>query len=213
VAEPLKNSFDRSLVQRLAAAGSTVWPGFDATGFTDVVMASLPELELKDRVSLMADEVVAHLGGDYPSALPAVLEMAGVIAGHTDDSQAWGDSMDAWPLCSVVERHGLADVDASLAAMEQLTRSFSCEFAIRPFLLEHFDQTIAECRRWTTSPVPAVRRLASEGTRPYLPWGTGVKRLIAEPEVGIGLISSRVHDRCTRRDRRVQRRARSARTR
>ena len=102
--------------------------------------------------------------------------------------------MDAWPLCSVVERHGLADVDASLAAMEQLTRMFSCEFAIRPFLAEHFDQTIDECRSWTTSPMPAVRRLASEGTRPYLPWGTGVKALIADPEVGIGLITALRHD-------------------
>ena len=194
VAEPLKNSFDRALVERIADAGSAASADFDAGAFTAVVMQDLPDLELKDRVSLMADEVIAHLGGDFSSALPAGVEMATTVAGHSDDSQAWGDSMDAWPLCSVVERHGLADVDASLAAMEQLTRMFSCEFAIRPFLAEHFDQTIDECRSWTTSPMPAVRRLASEGTRPYLPWGTGVKALIADPEVGIGLITALRHD-------------------
>jgi 3-methyladenine DNA glycosylase AlkC len=78
--------------------------------------------------------------------------------------------------------------------MEQLTRAFSCEFAIRPFLVHHLDQTLAACRTWTASPSPAVRRLPSEGTRPYLPWGPKVPALLADPEIGIALIDALRHD-------------------
>ncbi|MEM8708487.1 MAG: DNA alkylation repair protein [Actinomycetota bacterium] len=194
MAEPLKNSFDRAFVERIADAGVQADASFDRAGFVVAVLAELEALELKDRISLVADQIVAALGGDYADALPAVLDMAPIVAGVTDGSQAWGESMEAWPLCSVVERHGLVDVEASLAAMAQLTRAFSCEFAIRPFLAEHLDRTLAECHSWATSPIPAVRRLASEGTRPYLPWGQGVKALIADPELGISILTTLRHD-------------------
>lgn len=194
MAEPLKNAFDRAFVERVADAGAQASSSFRRDAFVADVMGELEALELKGRISLVADQVFAHLGGDYTGALPAVVEMAGIVAGQTDESEAWGESMEAWCLCSVVERHGLVDVDASLTAMEQLTRSFSCEFAIRPFLTEHLDRTIAECHTWAESPAPAVRRLASEGTRPYLPWGAGVKALVADPEIGIEIITKLRHD-------------------
>ena len=110
-----------------------------------------------------------------------------------DGADAFGD-MAAWPICSVVERHGLDDPEGSLRAMEHLTQSFSCEFAIRPFLTRHLDATMQQCRRWTTSELAAVRRLASEGTRPHLPWGINVAALLDDPELGLSLIAELRHD-------------------
>ena len=194
MAEPLKNGFDRALVERIASAAAEVSAAFDRRGFEQGVLERLDDLELKDRVNLMADELLAALGGDYLAALPAVVEIATLVAGEPDGSEAWGTSMEAWPLCSVVERHGAADPEASLAAMERLTVSFSCEFAIRPLLEHHLDQTLAACHAWTRSPTPAVRRLPSEGTRPYLPWGPKVPALLDDPELGIALITELRHD-------------------
>ncbi|MEO0495007.1 MAG: DNA alkylation repair protein [Actinomycetota bacterium] len=194
MAEPVKNAFDAAFVERIADAGVQADTAFDRAAFTAAVMAELDALELKDRISLVADQVLIALGGDVTAALSAVVEMASTVAAITDDSQAWGESMEAWPLCSVVERHGLADIEASLAAMPQLTRAFSCEFAIRPFLSEHLDRTITECHRWAASERPAVRRLASEGTRPHLPWGQGVKALVADPEIGLTILDTLRHD-------------------
>ncbi|MEM9463774.1 MAG: DNA alkylation repair protein [Actinomycetota bacterium] len=194
MAEPLKNGFDRSLVERIGAAAAEADAGVDRAGFERRVVATLDDLELKHRVNLIADELLAAFGGAYPAALPHVVRTAELVAGGFDDGDAWGTSMEAWPLCSVVERHGLAHPTESLAAMERLTRAFSCEFAIRPFLEHHLDQTIDACRGWTRSPHAAVRRLPSEGTRPYLPWGPKVTALLADPEIGIGLVTALRHD-------------------
>ena len=179
--EPLKNGFDRAVVERVAAsAGEAI----DQASFITAVMAELESLELKDRINLIADQLHAHLPNDYPTALAHVVEMARSFVG----------GMQAWPLCSVVERHGLVDPAASLTAMEQLTQSFSCEFAIRPFLDAHLDLTLESCRRWVESPIATVRRLPSEGTRPYLPWGPKVQALLDDPTIGLDLIAALRHD-------------------
>ena len=194
MAEALKDGFGRELTQRIADAAATEVRSFDATAFVAAVVPSLDDLELKDRVNLLADQLLAHLGGDYPTALPSIVAIAAAVAGEPDEGDAWGASMEAWPLCSVVERHGIDHPTESLAAMELLTRAFSCEFAIRPFLEHHLEETLAACRVWTRSPVAAVRRLPSEGTRPHLPWGPKVQALLDEPEHGLDLLRALRHD-------------------
>lgn len=194
MATPLKDSYDRALVERIAAAATAASGSLDRSSFVDAVTDGLDGLELKDRVSHTADTLFAHLGSSIEIAAPTLVEMAAIVAGHPDGSQAWGTSMEAWPMCSVLERHGVGHPEISLAAMPSLTMAFSCEFAIRPFLTEHLDLTVESCRSWTASPVPAVRRLASEGTRPYLPWGLRVPALVADPEIGIELLQLLHHD-------------------
>ena len=185
MAEPLKHAFAEELVERLAAAATASLPSFDAAAFTAAATQNLADLELKDRINQFADALRAHLPDDWSSCTGHLITIARTIA--FEETEAFGD-MAAWPLCSVVERHGLDDPDTSLGAMTDLTRSFSCEFAIRPYLIEHLDLTLEWCRRWLNHDDAAVRRLPSEGTRPFLPWGTGVPALLADPELGIGLI-------------------------
>jgi len=185
VAEPLKNQFDRALLERLARRLHDVHPEFDESRFVDTLAEALPPLELKDRINRVADELRAALPDDYPTALAIVVDAA-------VDPDIEG--FPAWPLCSFVERHGLDHPAASLAAMESLTRSFSCEFAIRPYLEHHLEAARASMRRWTASPDEAVRRLPSEGTRPHLPWGPKVDALLADPGIGIELLELLRHD-------------------
>ena len=185
MAEPLKDRFDRGLVELLAERFHDLHPAFDATGFTNALVDAFPALELKDRINLVADELRRALPADYPTALALVVAVA-----ETDGVEGF----TAWPLCSFVERHGLADPPASLSAMERLTRRFSCEFAVRPFLEHHLDLTLASLREWTGSSDEAVRRLPSEGTRPHLPWAPKVQALVDDPEIGIGLLERLRHD-------------------
>ena len=147
MAEPLKNSFGAAYVERVAAAGVEAYAGFDQDAFTAAVMAGLEELELKDRINLVADQVRAQLPDDWAQAAHHVIAMAETLAGpRLDDDEASSSGMEPWPMCSVIERHGVDHPTESLAAMEHLTKSFSCEFAIRPFLIHHLEQTLAACR-------------------------------------------------------------------
>ncbi|MDX1796767.1 MAG: DNA alkylation repair protein, partial [Hydrogenovibrio sp.] len=61
-------------------------------------------------------------------------------------------------------------IDASLTALEIMTEHSSAEFAIRPFLERFPEQTWGQLQRWAQSPNEHHRRLASEGSRPRLPW-------------------------------------------
>jgi len=185
MAEPLKNHFDRPLIELLAECFLAEEPSFDSVAFTETVLAGLPDRELKDRINLVADEARSSLPSDYATALDIVVRVA-----ETDGV----DGFAAWPLCSFVERHGVDDPARSLAAMERLTRRFSCEFAIRPFLEEHLDVALDSLRSWAESDDEHVRRLASEGTRPYLPWGPKVQALLDDPGIGIALLHTLRHD-------------------
>jgi 3-methyladenine DNA glycosylase AlkC len=62
-----------------------------------------------------------------------------------------------------------------------LTRRFSAEFSIRPFLDRWPGRTLERLAEWTRDPDPHVRRLCSEGTRPRLPWASRLQGFIRDP--------------------------------
>ncbi len=172
------------VVDQLAGMLRAQHADFDVSGFTGSINAELESLELKDRINLIADAIASHLPHDYRVALAIVCGVA--------DTEI--DPWAGWPLCSFVERHGTNDPEASLAAMPVLTKRWSCEFAIRPFLDRHLELTRRYLRRWVNDDDEAVRRLPSEGTRPFLPWGPKVPGLIDDPQIGVELLIALRHD-------------------
>lgn len=162
--------------------------GDDSAGaaFEQAVLPSLNTLELKGRVSLIADALNEHLSGDYTARLA---RMVSILAperpwrdGETDGSGAWS-GMKVWPLVSVVERHGLSERDVSFAAMKEFTSRFTAEFAVRQFLVDDQKDGLARMMEFARDPSDHVRRFASEGTRPRLPWGLRLKAFVADPSL------------------------------
>jgi 3-methyladenine DNA glycosylase AlkC len=172
---------DRAVVEDLAARFAAASADFDAASFVEDVMAGLPPLELKERIALIARRIAAGLPSDYRTALAVVVAVA--VAEPAIEGFA------AWPLCTFVELFGVDDPEASLSAMEHLTKRASCEFAIRPFLRDHWDLAHARLTSFAGHEDDRVRRLASEGARPRLPWASRVPRLIKDPEPGLALIA------------------------
>jgi 3-methyladenine DNA glycosylase AlkC len=177
---------DQAVVEELAARFTAVAPQFDGAAFVADLMAALPDLELKARMEAIARRIAAELGADYRNALASLVAVAKAeppIAGFA-----------AWPLATYVELFGVDDPAASLPAMEHITKRMSCEFAIRPFLREHWEAAYAQLVAFTSHGDPAVRRLASEGPRPRLPWGGRVARLVDDPRPGLALVTRLRHD-------------------
>lgn len=186
MAEPLKNMVDHEVVEDLAARVAAEAPEFDSASFTADVMAELPDLELKPRFEAIARRLRTGLSDEWGPALEVVVAVAKAeppIGGFA-----------AWPLCTFVEVFGTDDPEASLPAMEHLTKRMSCEFAIRPFLRDHWDMAYAQLMEFTGHENEHVRRLPSEGSRPRLPWGMGIPRLKQDPEPGLALIEQLRHD-------------------
>jgi 3-methyladenine DNA glycosylase AlkC len=141
---------------------------------------------LKDRIASIAGGLRGHLPPDFDAALRIVVSVA--------RAEPPIDGWAAWPLCTFVELFGVDHPESSLPAMEHLTMRASCEFAIRPFLQHHLDAAYEQLVSFTASSDENVRRLASEGTRPRLPWGKAVPVLVENPHLGLALLERLRHD-------------------
>lgn len=155
-------------------------PGdWDREAFVTRAIAGLEELELKARVVHITEALHQVLPASFPEAV-ALVEQG--VDGPRSDTDSLVDDWGCWVLCTFVERYGLAHPQRALDAMERLTSHFSCEFALRPYFQADPGGVTARVERWARSDDPHLRRLASEGTRPRLPWGIRLHDRIEHPE-------------------------------
>lgn len=176
----MKDGLGAQAIKRIATSVALVVPGFNAKAFQKDAERGIAELELKARVHHLI--AVLHRHYDLPfkklsrylQQLPSVWD-----SGREGDNKA---AFAAWPLIDYVAVHGLQYPQEALQTLEKLTHMFSAEFAVRPFIQQHTDITYARLLQWCEHPSEHVRRLASEGSRPRLPWGMRLPQFIHDPE-------------------------------
>lgn len=164
----------RDTVESLRSELRTADPGNDWAAL-GAVHSRLPGNALKARSDLVADALVADLAGD-PDRAAEVYRSALRSAGFS----GW----TIWPVTESVVTIALADgspesFDEALALLAELTPRLTSEFAVRRLLVADTDRSLAAAARWAESDDEHVRRLASEGTRPYLPWAIRVPALLS----------------------------------
>ncbi len=155
----------------IANAGAGASPRFDREVFLSAATDGLDALSIMARVRHIADALRPALPADYDAALDVITVMAPQLT----------HGFQAVAVTEYVARYGLDDFDRSMDALAALTRFGTAEFAIRPFLALDADRALATMIRWTDSDDEHVRRLASEGGRPRLPWAARVPALKADP--------------------------------
>jgi 3-methyladenine DNA glycosylase AlkC len=104
-----------------------------------------------------------------------------------------------WPVSEAAAALAVAsgsgrDFDDALALLAELTPRLTSEFAIRRLLRQDPDRALPIIQAWTAHPDEHVRRLASEGTRPYLPWAVRVPALVQRPEATLPILGSLYRD-------------------
>lgn len=180
--EPLKSFFSPDLVRRLAAEISRAHPPFPADAFVEDATAGLTRLELLDRGKHIAAALARHLPPAYPDAIAVLLRSLGPA--HATD-ELIGAGMGPFfylPHTVFVAERGLDHFEVSMHAQRELTRRFTAEFSIRPFLARDPERTVGVLREWAHDEDAHVRRLVSEGTRLRLPWAMRVPWLDRHPE-------------------------------
>lgn len=173
--EALKERIDADAVRSLAL----YVPAPARDGFLRHALDGLDALELKARVIQVADALREALPEDWPSAIGYVLDQLPPAPTHTDALTA---GMPLWPLLTLVERHGLDHPDLSLEALARLTPHWTAEYAVRPYFQADPEAMRTWVDRWSLSEDVHVRRLASEGSRPRLPWGIRLHCRIDDPQ-------------------------------
>ncbi len=167
----LKEWFDATRYRAIAGEFANIAPKFDAKVFLKLVLDGLAERRLKQRLHQCAVAVDAALPGTYQQQVPMLQKLAPRL-GHEFVAVFLGD---------FVATFGLDDFDFSMEALRFFTVFGSAEFAVRPFIVADQARALKTLRQWTTDPDEKVRRLASEGSRPRLPWGMRLTALVRDP--------------------------------
>ncbi|GAA3435308.1 DNA alkylation repair protein [Kutzneria kofuensis] len=135
-----------------------------------------------DRGRLVRDALLADLPAKYASFERAIRRAM-------QDPRFTGWMI--WPVTEAVAVRAVPDAfDEGLALVADLTSRLTGEFALRTFLAADLDRTLAAALRWTASPDEHVRRLASEGTRPRLPWAKRVPAILDDPQSTVPILDA-----------------------
>ena len=168
-ARKLKDWYDAAMVSRLADRFATHVPRFSRSKFLKRATHGLTDLEMLDRVRLIAQAMEESFPG------PAARDMPALIA--CMDLEEGVSSMELWPFGEFIGRRGLDDWQAAWPAMDELTQRLTSEFAVRPFLAADLKRALAMLKARLAHPSEHVRRWVSEGTRTRLPWAKAVPGL------------------------------------
>jgi 3-methyladenine DNA glycosylase AlkC len=171
--EPLKEMFNASFYTELAKEIAAIEPTFNSTGFVKRITGNIEELSLNQRMRNTSIILGEMLPRDYAISLNILKK----VIPHTRR----GYTNLLFP--DFVSVHGKAQPELSLDALHYFTKFGSSEFAIREFLKIDFQKTIKRMYEWASDPDPHVRRLASEGSRPRLPWSFKLDEVISNPSL------------------------------
>ena len=174
----LKEIFDEARFRHMAQETRAVWPEFDAERFLQLALDKLDELGIMQRVRRTAECYRATLPADFSTATD-ILCRVGARVNHAFAAIALADYV---ALC------GRDDFDRSMEVLHHLTRFGSAEFAIRPFLRDESDRTLKFLRGFAEDENDHVRRLASEGSRPRLPWSFRLSAFAADPSLAFPIL-------------------------
>lgn len=133
--------------------------------------------ELKDRMRHLTIVLHQFMPTDFVKASQIILQLVKILqkSEHKDQALAYMFLPD------YIEKYGLDNFTQTMKTMEIVTQFTSCEFAIRPFIIKYPTQTIKQLISWSTHQNLHVRRLASEGCRPRLPWAMALPSLKKDP--------------------------------
>lgn len=188
------------VVNRLRGILTTAAPGLPWNALQRVA-DRVDGLALRARTDLIAAALVEDLSSDD--------DTTGYQTAATTFRRALGEpSFSGWMLWPVTEAAVTLALDDNtfgdiatataitpaaedcLALLSELTPRLTSEFAIRRILATDLDGALAIVRGWTSHDNEHVRRLASEGTRAYLPWAIRVPALVARPEATIPILAA-----------------------
>lgn len=183
--EPFKNLFNPNLIRAMAGHLGRVSTEFDAAAFEQRACQGLEALELKARSEHICMALEACLPPDFEQAC-ALLTASLHPEQDVDLRQLTMDEcgIRGWaimPMAEFIARNGLSHFDLSMDVLAEMTQRFTAEFAVRAFIIEQPERAFEHLHQWAEHKNYHLRRLASEGARPRLPWGQRINYLVKNP--------------------------------
>ena len=182
--EPLKNLYNKQLIEDLSSEISKHYPAFNQQNFSKSIFDKhWKDKELKQRMRHIAECLHQHLPADYKKAINILIPTSEKFSGF--EPMIFQD---------YVECYGLDDFETSIEALEHFTKYSSSEFAVRAFILQNEKRMMKQMLHWAKSDNHHVRRLASEGCRPRLPWAISLPAFKQDPKPVLPILKTLMND-------------------
>ncbi|MBL7898180.1 MAG: DNA alkylation repair protein [Crocinitomicaceae bacterium] len=171
MAEQLKHMFSADFVNSLSSEIKRQYTKFDKKKFTsDILNSGWNGKELKDRMHHVTKMMHKHI----PEKFERQVEILNIAA-----PKFTGFTGTVFP--NFIEHFGTDEIDLSMETLKYYTRFSTSEFAVRPFLKKD-PELIKLFYDWADDKNFHVRRLASEGCRPLLPWAMKLDHFVKNPD-------------------------------
>jgi 3-methyladenine DNA glycosylase AlkC len=191
MAEPLKNMYNPIFFERLCPVMKASIPGFDCSDFIfRVFNNSWADLELKQRVRHITLTLHHFLPKEFGSASQVITRLANALRESKMPEQGFATIF----LPDYIEVFGLNHPEESLDALEEITKLVSAEFAVRHFIIKYPTRTMDRMLKWSNDSHASVRRLASEGCRPRLPWAIALQEFKKDPTPILSILENLKQD-------------------
>lgn len=173
MAKQLKDLINEENVGELASSIKRVHSKFNENQFMLTIFnESWVDLSLMERSNHITTTLGEFLPNEYPSALAII-----------DQVISEADIFLPVAMTGFVPMFGLEEkyFDLSISALKNYTEYGTSEFAVRPFIEKYEEKMLLIMLEWAKDENEHVRRLASEGCRPALPWGKALKKYKVDP--------------------------------
>ena len=182
--EPLKNLYNKQLITNLANEISKYYTTFDQKAFNQRVFdKNWKNKELKQRMRHIAECLHEYLPDNYKKAINILRPVSAKF-----------NSFEYMFFQDYVECFGLNDFATSIQALEHFTKYASAEFAVRAFILQDEKRMMQQMLLWAQSDNVHLRRLASEGCRPRLPWAMALPTFKKNPQAILIILKILIND-------------------
>ncbi len=178
MAELLKNIYNKTFFEKFTDIILKVKTDFNKASFIKHIYDDEWEFrELKQRMRHISLVLNKHLADDFEKNTTILLNSIPQLlkAGFKTDS------LEFIFIPDFIELYGTDHYNMSVKALEQVTQFITCEFAVRPFIIKYEKQMMTQMLLWSKHQHASVRRLASEGCRPRLPWAMALPVLKKNP--------------------------------
>ncbi|MEN2399864.1 DNA alkylation repair protein [Flavobacterium sp. MC2016-06] len=187
----IKDIYSVSFYEKFSQAVAEVHPAFDKQKFIDTIYeGDFAQKEWKERMKHTTFVFHQFMPENFPEAV-AIIDR--IIQNLRKKGSSEGGLAFIF-FADYIEMYGLDDFKTSAKAFVSITQFISCEFAVRPFILKYKEKMIDEMVKWSLHENHHVRRLASEGSRPRLPWAMAIPFLKKDPAFILPILENLKND-------------------
>lgn len=184
----IRDFFTERKTQEIANAIEKVYKRFDKSGFVSFVMQPFPDQSYSQRLNQITLGFEKYLDFDYLTNLKIILDSLKYINLES------GNNFFIASFTKYISNNGLLHFEESMEALKFLTQYFTAEWDVRTFIETYPEKTLSLFNIWSKDNNVHVRRLVSEGSRPFVPWGKKLKIIEENPTLTIPLLSNLYND-------------------